>query len=232
MAVKNDYVTLIKELLPPGAAWPRDDTTSAYAIAIDEIAKLCAEIDSQAQLLVEESDPLTAVQSFEDWEIDWGLPDSCVEAYSTEEQTMAQRRAMLLLKTRFVHGQSAQFFQWLANFFGHFAEVEELRDPDDPSLDFVWRMIFSDDASDDWGLLQNLSADDETDDWGLLSDVVEPFSADWDMGEISLISEAAYDQATVLMQVTDPLATWGDALIECVVRRFSPAHTTVRFAYL
>jgi uncharacterized protein YmfQ (DUF2313 family) len=232
MALKDDYVTLIKELLPPGPAWPRDDTTSAYAIAIDEIAAVCADIDKQSRLLIEESDPLTAAQSFEDWETDWGLPDECVTAFSETEQTMAQRRALLLLKTRFVHGQSAAFFESLAAFFGHIAKVEELRDEHDPSLDFVWQMVFTDDAIEDWGLLQSPGAEEETEDWGLLSDVTVPIVADWDMGLIRLISNAAYDQATAMMQVTDPLATWGDALIECVIRRYAPAHTTVRFAYM
>jgi uncharacterized protein YmfQ (DUF2313 family) len=31
--------------------------------------------------------------------------------------------------------------------------------------------------------------------------------------------------------VGDPLAAWGNALLECVIRRFAPAHTTVLFSY-
>lgn len=31
--------------------------------------------------------------------------------------------------------------------------------------------------------------------------------------------------------VNEPLATWGNALLECVIRRLAPAHTKVLFAY-
>ena len=232
MAVKSDYVALIKELLPPGPAWPRDDTESTYAIVIDEIADVCASLDIQAGQLVEESDPLTCVQSFEDWEYDWGLPDECVEAFSSDPQTMAQRRAILLLTTRMIHGQSREFFVWLANFLGREATVEELRDGVDPDLNFVWRVTFRDTGDyEDWGMLIDVSPGDEVEDWDLLSNVTTPLVSDWDMGAIAVGDVAAYDQATVQMQVTDPLASWGDALVECVINRYRPAHTTVRFAY-
>ena len=32
--------------------------------------------------------------------------------------------------------------------------------------------------------------------------------------------------------VEEPLAWWGDALIECLIRRYAPAHTQVSFAYI
>lgn len=32
--------------------------------------------------------------------------------------------------------------------------------------------------------------------------------------------------------VEEPLAWWGDALIECLIRRYAPAHTEVSFAYI
>ncbi|NDY41241.1 DUF2313 domain-containing protein [Dissulfurirhabdus thermomarina] len=36
---------------------------------------------------------------------------------------------------------------------------------------------------------------------------------------------------TVAGGVGDPLAAWGDELLECAVRRWAPAHTTVIFSY-
>lgn len=35
----------------------------------------------------------------------------------------------------------------------------------------------------------------------------------------------------VLSDVNTPLAQWGNALLECVITRYKPAHTTVLFAY-
>jgi uncharacterized protein YmfQ (DUF2313 family) len=36
---------------------------------------------------------------------------------------------------------------------------------------------------------------------------------------------------TVFDTVSDPLAWWGNVLLECLIRRYKPAHTTVIFAY-
>lgn len=38
-------------------------------------------------------------------------------------------------------------------------------------------------------------------------------------------------EITVDMTVEDPLAAWGNALLECVINRLKPAHTTVQFSY-
>lgn len=38
-------------------------------------------------------------------------------------------------------------------------------------------------------------------------------------------------ELTVDDTVGDPLASWGNALLECVIQRLRPAHTTVLFAY-
>jgi len=37
--------------------------------------------------------------------------------------------------------------------------------------------------------------------------------------------------AIVLSVVNDPLRAWGNELLECILRRFKPAHTTVIFSY-
>lgn len=39
-------------------------------------------------------------------------------------------------------------------------------------------------------------------------------------------------EITVDMTVEDPLAAWGNALLECVINRLKPAHTTVLFSYV
>lgn len=41
----------------------------------------------------------------------------------------------------------------------------------------------------------------------------------------------AVTELTVIDTVADPLAAWGSALLECVIRRVAPAHTTVLFSY-
>lgn len=36
---------------------------------------------------------------------------------------------------------------------------------------------------------------------------------------------------SVISGVNEPLATWGNALLECAIGRFKPAHTVVQFSY-
>ena len=38
-------------------------------------------------------------------------------------------------------------------------------------------------------------------------------------------------EITVDMTVEDPLAAWGNALLECVINRLKPAHTTLLYSY-
>lgn len=232
MAVKSDYVQLIKALLPPGVAFPRDDTTSAYAKVIDEIAELCAQLDRQARQLVEESDPFTMAQSFGDWETEWGLPDECVLQYQDGESSITDRRAHVIFKSSLQAGQSRQFFIDLAKFFNRDITIEELRDDIDPKLNHRWRV--------------NVRQTDSTTDEGRLIDIREAYPVNiddgilgsggaeqtLDQGLLDQQSEIKFNHATVMMQADDPLAYWGDQLIECVINRHRPAHTTVLFAYI
>lgn len=240
MALKDEYAELIKNLLPPGPAWPRDDTASSRAVMIDAIAEICAGVDSQASLLVEESDPNTCAQSFADWETEWGLPDKCVgafiEAYENGAQSAAQRRAMLVLKSSLRGGQSAAWFEELARFLGRSAEVEELRDGVHPEYDHVWRLNVRDPkTNENMGRLNGMGMGDETSDDGLLAACLassgHAVCETLDSGRITEKSIAQYDQASVMMAAKDPLATWGDEMLSCIMQRYRPAHTTLLISY-
>lgn len=232
VATKAQYVALIKNLLPPGPAWPRDDETSPLAVVIEEIADLCAALDRQACELVEESDPETCAQSFLSWENDWGLPDECVTAFSEEEQTMSSRRNLLVFKASLQGGQSAAFFESVALLFGRRVTVEDMRVDDEPATFHKWRVIVSDPGgfADD-GVLSAMGSGDATVDEGLLADIGSVPEQELDQGSISTAKKGQSDEATVQMGVDEPLASWGDSLLECVIRRLRPAHTTVYFAY-
>ena len=232
MAVANrsQYAALIKELLPPGPAWPRDDMSSPLAVVIDEAAGLCADMDAQAGELIEESDPETAAQSFADWETDWGLPDECALAFGDAELTFDRRRAMLLFKASLEGGQSAAFFRHVAELLGRRAIVEDLRVEGDPSTYHKWRMVVTDpDGYEDDGLLSALAPVETTIDAGLIANVT-PADEVLDQGVIGA-GASGMNEASVQMGADDPLSTWGDSLLECVVRRLKPAHTTVYFSY-
>jgi uncharacterized protein YmfQ (DUF2313 family) len=85
------YQAALLQLLPPGAALPRDlDTVlSQVMLAIgDSLARFDARVDD----LLREADPRYAVELLPEWEADFGLPDPC----AGEQPTIALRQAQVV----------------------------------------------------------------------------------------------------------------------------------------
>lgn len=83
-------------LWPRGAAWGTPDgeapsTASVIANLTRSILDAFARLYAMAWRLTEESRSATLVDSIEDWERDFGLPDPC----ATEDQTFEQRKKTL-----------------------------------------------------------------------------------------------------------------------------------------
>lgn len=135
-------------LLPPGAVYSSaDGVLYGYLSALaDELAR----VHDAGDVLLDESDPRTAMELFADWELDYGLPDCC----SGELPDMAVRRALLLSKIRNtgLDPVPATFIA-LAALFGMTITIEELQ----PytvrsavnarlyplSVRYVWRVVSS-----------------------------------------------------------------------------------------
>lgn len=66
----------------------------------------------------------------------------------------------------------------------------------------------------------------------VLDDVENPlYGAAWTFAwQVNAALNTVTD-LTVDASVEDPLAAWGNSLLECVIRRLEPAHTTVLFSY-
>ena len=63
-------------------------------------------------------------------------------------------------------------------------------------------------------------------------DVEHPFyGAAWAFAWKVNAALNAVTEITVEDSVEDPIASWGSALLECVINRLKPAHTTVLFSY-
>ena len=188
IVTKSEYVELVKNLLPPGPAFPTDDDASELAIILEAVAEECVRVETFINLLIEESDPRSTAQLFTDWEESYGLPDECVTAFLEREITNDERRKSLVTKSVGYGGQSLSYFQSLAKQLGRDVVVSNLRQEGRPETFYWW--------------------------------VVE------------IISATSVDYATVMMNVDDALATWGDALLECVINQRKPAHTRVFFSYI
>lgn len=189
-----DYLRQLQALLPPGPAWPADDTTILSRL-LESLAAELARVDGRALQLVEEADPRTVAELFADWERVAGLPDVCVQALGVD-QTLAQRRAALVGRLTTLGGQSPAYFIGLAAALGYAITITEFRahsvndDVEHPLYGDAW--IFA---------------------WQVNS-------------ALNTVTELTVDST-----VDEPLATWGNALLECVINRLKPAHTAVLYSY-
>ncbi|AXK39612.1 YmfQ family protein [Crenobacter cavernae] len=143
---EQDYARQLADLLPVGAAWPREPD-SALARLLAGLAIEFALIDARGDELLAESDPRTTYEMLADWERVAGLPDEC----TVPGGSMAARRGALLSRLTGVGGQSRAYFIGIAAALGYpGATVTEFRpfhcqSACDDSLDpdpwrFVWRL--------------------------------------------------------------------------------------------
>lgn len=116
----GEYLSMLKGLLPQGAAWPRHDGTK-LEILLKAWADEFARVDQRAADLVREADPRTTVEMLTDWERVAGLPDAC----TGELEGLTNRREALVSKLGNLGGQSRQFFIDLAASLGFTVTITE-----------------------------------------------------------------------------------------------------------
>ena len=193
----NEYVGMLKELLPPGPGWPRGDSTSLYAMMFEVWAIELARIDSRANALITEADPRFAIETFPEWLQEWGLPDECLKLWgATDINTL---RRLLIWKMTTVGCQTPQFFIDLAAMFGYLIVIDEFSG---------------------YSVMSRVN--------DVLADGIWPHT--WRVNVIGG-SNNTLQWHEVTGETNEALAWWGDSVIECLIRRYAPAHTTLYFGY-
>jgi uncharacterized protein YmfQ (DUF2313 family) len=114
------FLAALQFLMPPGRAFPRDDTFMAQLLSVpaDALATIRA---AALQLANVEADPTLTLQLLADWEADFGLPDPC----STANPSIEQRRLSLLAKIASLGGQSRDYFINVAAALGFTITITE-----------------------------------------------------------------------------------------------------------
>lgn len=205
------YREQLEKLLPSGRAWPRQNGTTMSALLSGFGAEL-SRVDDRAQDLLRESDPRTTLELLPEWERALGLPDTCTGPLVD----VAARRGALVARLVQSGGQSPAFFAQIALALGFVVTIQEYRpfgagslagEPlTNPGQPFQVGISGAGDALDnrlDWLFAWTVRASDFT----VRRAMIGSFGAG------------------------DPLATWGNTLLECTLSRLAPAHTTVRFLY-
>lgn len=127
----HDYAQAFLGLLPHGQAWPREPDCT-LVLACTGLNIPWGFVDGRAADLLEiESDPRKTTDAanqygpfrglLSDWERAFGLPDPCFPDVTSEEE----RRAMLVLQMTLLGGQSRQFFERISIWAGHIINIGE-----------------------------------------------------------------------------------------------------------
>lgn len=118
-----EYRELLKALLPPGRAFPRERGTTLDGL-LGAMAEELARLDARGERLLVEAIPSTTTELLPDWERVAGLPDNCSGILS---ETLQGRRADLVTKLTSVGGQSRAYFIALAASLGFTITITEFR---------------------------------------------------------------------------------------------------------
>lgn len=196
-----EYSEQLQALLPPGRAWPRS-SDSWLGRLLGGLAEEFARIDGRAFNLLDEADPLSALELLPDWERVAGLPDPCVPISTV----VRERQLAVARKIAGLGGQSRTFFIELAARAGLEVEIDEFEP-------FTCISRCEDELfNDDWRFVWRIR--------------VVASTTSFDSG---FLDRVAYFTAT--SGCDERLVSWGSDNLECLINRAKPAHTIVLFAY-
>jgi uncharacterized protein YmfQ (DUF2313 family) len=140
----QDYLQQLRGLLPKGPAWSRDPSSLLSRI-LTALAEELSRIDVRIENLIDEADPRTTLELISDWEALCGLPDGCTGPLSG----LAARRAAVVGRLTTIGGQSAAYYEALADSLGYEITVTEesvhtcMSDCMDPVNSEEWRFVWN-----------------------------------------------------------------------------------------
>lgn len=106
----EDYLKLLQSLLPIGKAWNRDPDSN-FTNFLHGFADELARIDAKVENLLIESRTNTTTECIDEHEIDFGIPDECIQAADTIEN----RRLLVNTRLRLLGGQHKGYFVEVAD---------------------------------------------------------------------------------------------------------------------
>ncbi len=228
-----EYAQAIEAELPSGAAWPRDPSSDLMKW-VSGCAGVWGDFDARAaDFLTVESDPRSTLELLPDWERAFGLPDTCVAS----PQTIEERRDALVARLTALGGQSRAFYDNAAAALGYTIEIYEY-------APYTCGLSYCGDTRPDGGLTFTYAH------CGDMQCGVDPICTIAATGNDDWYWELGAPELRYywIVRVLDTRLTWfrggtgecgqdhlcefADALdLECLIRRWAPAHTVVIFDY-
>lgn len=230
-----DYADVLAALLPIGQAWPREPDSTLIR-TVRGLAEYYGFVDRRAaDLLERESDPRITLELLIDWERNWGLPDPCYQ----EPFTIGDRQIALVQRMTIEGAQSRKFFIGVALGIGYVISISEYR-PFMVGLDRVGDNRIIGDGS---GTQQNERG------YPLLNSIGLPVALD-EYSEYPYMLGQPENRFYWTVHVGRARLTWfrcgsggGECGIdphlliglatdlECLLRRWAPAHSQIIFDY-
>jgi len=202
----EDYAGVLADLLPLGMVWPRDPDTSLMR-TISGLAEEFARVHNRDCDLLMEAYPGTAIETISDWERVCGLPDPCTGPLGI----LQERREAVLAKLGARGGQSRQYYIDLAAALGFEITITEFRP-----------FLAGESQAGDPCCYQSFGREDAIEnrmmDW-------------WFVWRINTPNFRIVFFRASQSQAGDPLARWGNELLECTIAALKPAHTGVIYSY-
>lgn len=115
-----DYAAALMALLPRGRVWPRD-AVAVLPQVVGAFAPSLEQLDVDANALLVDAFPPSAVNLLPEWEATLGLPDPC----AGPAPTIPLRQASVLARFIAGGGQSVPFFIALAATLGYAITIQE-----------------------------------------------------------------------------------------------------------
>lgn len=243
---EDDYLTGLQRLLPQGRAWSRSPDSKLTGL-LRGIAKRQAALQQRQVNLLSDAFPSEPVELLPEWEASLGLPDPCAGILPT----VAQRQAQVRARWAAAGGQSIDYFIGVAAALGVTITIDELSDwdcddPVDEDLNGYMPAGFADvwecgrSGCDDYLTVWDWHQPASDYDFALLITVTQEPDFIWscddgcdeNLTDFSQTPAATYEEWAVGdSDCEDPLAVFGDAVLECELLRILPAHVTPIFAY-
>lgn len=202
------YSSLYRSLFPKGWAWlftPLNPLTKL----IEGLSEEPARIEERAFDFLDELDPNFTFEMLDNWERLLGIPDECTPEDS--DPSIFERRVRILQKLTTGGGQSLAFYKLIAQQLGYDADIIDV-------VNFKDFRVGTARVGD--AINNGTDPDGEAggSGWTYTFQVKAP---------AALVRPFRVGQSTV----GERLVRTENATLECVIRKFAPAHVTVLFSY-
>jgi uncharacterized protein YmfQ (DUF2313 family) len=206
--IKGRYKALLKKLLPQGWAWDQEPE-SILDLLTGALASEPARVEQRTDDFLREMDPYQTFEMLDNWERMLGLPDEC--SPDTYNPGLAERRLRVVQKLTMIGGQSKEFFRQIAASLGYDIDLYDVVNYQDFR---VGRSRVGDRLTNSTNPDGSASATG----WAYAFQVKAP---------AEFVRYFKVGQNTV----GERLVLAENSSLECIIRKYAPAHTTPIFSY-